>query len=328
MPRSQHPEIKLGQRPRLRDMVRLRRPGGEGELEAHNRLESARTERATQPRITPAEIFADRTGFDADFLSDFKVALPKPEGARLRDVTPVGGNRDGRLDYQNFSVVMSAARRTAMFTAVNIEGARSVSIERDSDKWSLDGRIPIEAQIGEELYTANRLDRGHLVRREDPNWGDGATIANSDTFHFTNCAPQMDIVNQKTWLGLENYILQNSRAWKERCSVFTGPVFSPSDLLFRDVLIPKAFWKVVAFLSDDARPSATAYVVEQGKELGQLEAAFGAYKTYQKSVRQIERLTGLSFGALPNFDGFSNEEELEGGLTIAAEIKVLGDIRV
>lgn len=289
--------------------------------------EAAIVERAARPRVSPPDRFAGRAGFASDHLSGFEVELPTPTGARARDVLPIGDDATGRLDYMHFSVVMSKSRRMAMFVAVNIEGARSVSIDRENDKWFLDGRIPIEAQIGEDMYVRNRLDRGHLVRREDPNWGADAEVANADTFHFTNCAPQMDVVNQRTWLGLENYILQNARAWKERCSVFTGPVFGRNDLEYRGALVPKAFWKVVAFLSDDGRPSATAYVVEQEEELGGLEAAFGAYKTYQRSVRSIERLTSLSFGSLADYDGMSNTET-ESGLEIASELRGLGDIRI
>jgi endonuclease G len=202
-----------------------------------------------------------------------------------------------------------------------------VSIDRERDVWHLDGRISPSAQLGEDLYADNRLDRGHLVRREDPNWGSDAAVANADTFHFTNCAPQMDIVNQKTWLGLENYILQNARAWKERVTVFTGPIFGTNDLPYRGALIPKAFWKVIAFVSDDGHPSATAYRVGQEAELGQLEAAFGAYKTYQQSVRSIEEATGLSFGNLSAYDGLSNEE-VSHGITIRSELRTLSDVRV
>ena len=32
------------------------------------------------------------------------------------------------------------------------------------------------------------------------------------------------------------------------------------------------------------------------------------YKTYQRSMRQIDDLTDLDFGELSSFDGFSNEE--------------------
>lgn len=321
--KSSSPKVGLNARPRLGDMRRLGPAGGA--TESAGPVVEARA----RPRshTTPAEALAGRTGYDTDFLGDFKVPLPKAGGARARDVLPVPGQTEGRLDYHHFTVVMSASRRMAMFTAVNIEGARSVSIEREDDKWFLDGRIPTDAQWGEDLYAGNRLDRGHLVRREDPNWGREAEAANADTFHFTNCSPQMDVVNQRTWLGLENYILQNARAWKERCSVFTGPVFAAGDLDYRGALIPAAYWKVVAFLSDEGKPSATAYVVQQDKELGRLEAAFGAYKTYQRSVASIAALTGLSFGTLPGFDGFSNEEEAQ-GVAITAEVNALSDIRV
>lgn len=319
------PAPKLQYRPRLADLKPL---GGD----AAARAEAVETrdialERAARPRISPPSRFEGRRGFAGDHLAGFALQLPEPRGVRARDVLPVAGDGSGRLDYMHFSAVMSGSRKIAMFVAVNIEGKRSVSIDRENDKWFLDGRIPVDAQVGEDLYAGNRLDRGHLVRREDPNWGPDAEVANADTFHFTNCAPQMDVVNQRTWLGLENYILQNARAWKERCSVFTGPVFGRNDMRYRGVLIPKAFWKVVAFLSDDGTPSATAYLVEQEEELGDLEAAFGAYKTYQRSVRHIQELTGLSFGDLVDYDGFSNEER-ESGLSIASELVSLGDIRL
>jgi endonuclease G len=66
---------------------------------------------------------------------------------------------------------MSRSRRMAMFVGVNIDGATSVKIERSKDKWFYDGRIPVEQQIGEELYAGNLLDRGHLVRRRRSQLG-------------------------------------------------------------------------------------------------------------------------------------------------------------
>ncbi len=185
-----------------------------------------------------------------------------------------------------------------------------MSIKRTPDKWSYDGRVPLEAQPGETMCGDNDLDRGHLVRREDPNWGtqEEALTANDDTFHFTNCSPQMHAMNAVTWVGLESYVLKNARVWKERVTVFTGPVFGVDDLTYRGVRIPIAFWKVLSFLSDSGRPSATAYMVDQENELSTLEAAFGRYKTYQRSIRYVEQVTGLSFGRLKTYDGFSNEE--------------------
>jgi endonuclease G len=84
---------------------------------------------------------------------------------------------------------------------------------------------------------------------------------------------------------------------------------------------------VVAFLSDDGKPSATAYIISQEFELGQLEAAFGKFKTYQCSVLSIEQKTGIDFGNLSQYDGLSNEER-NAGQAIAREIKSPADILV
>ncbi len=320
-------DVDFSARPRLADLRRLGGPREEDRgLEAVTEAAGDALEAETRPRRTPAEALADRAGYIEDFLN-FPVPLPEPTGASARDVLPVEGSRDNRLDYTHFSVVMSRSRRMALFTAVNIDGRNSVSVERGRDRWSLDARIPDEAQIGEEIYRGNLLDRGHLVRREDPNWGDTAVQANADTFHFTNCSPQMGAFNQNTWLSLENYVLDHARAVDERVIVLTGPVLRANDRTYRDIQIPTAYWKVVGFVSDAGRPSASAYVVDQNEELRQLEAAFGEFRTYQRSVLAIERMTGLSFGALADFDGFSNEERAT-GTEIAAELRVPGDIRV
>jgi len=310
-------------RPRLGTMRRLDVAGAPPAT-----TESALEARRMTPRITAPETLADRTGYLPDFLGDFHIEWPRPVGQRQSDVLPIASiSGENRLDYTNFSVTMSRSRRIALFVGVNISGADSVKIERAPDKWSYDGRVPLEAQVGEDLYADNLLDRGHLVRREDPNWGEEAQTANEDTFHFTNCSPQMAGFNQKTWLSLEDYILKNTRRWKERVTVFSGPVFRDDDREYRGVRIPTAYWKVVAFLSDDGRPSATAYMIDQSRELGALEAAFGKFRTYQRSIAQIQELTDLDFGRLSALDGFSNEERAT-GTRIETEVRGPADIRV
>lgn len=311
----------LNYRPRLHDLCHL------GKQSSEVTLESVAEARSRQPRVTDPITLTERGGYKADFLGDFVVDWPQPVGLRSNDVTQVPETEDNLLNYTHFSVMMSASRRIAICVGVNISGGEAVKIARSADKWSFDGRLPLEAQVGEDLYADNLLDRGHLVRREDPNWGDEAETANEDTFHFTNCSPHMAAFNQRTWLSLEDYILKNTRRWEERVSVFTGPVFDDNDMVYRGVQIPSAYWKVVAFLSDDGRPSATAYMIEQSRELTALEAAFGSFKTYQCSIARIEELTDLDFGRLSQYDGFSNEERAS-GVRIRSVIRNENDILV
>ncbi|TFF13474.1 DNA/RNA non-specific endonuclease [Pseudomonas sp. BCA14] len=308
-------KIDLSYRPRLADLRPLIAPNP-------TLLEA----RAATPRVTSANDLKDRHGYAEDFLGSFIVPWPTVVEALASDVQTLESG-DQRLDYTHFSITMSRSKRLALYVGVNIDGGQHVDIVRSNDTWAYDGRLPIDAQVGEALYANNGLDRGHLVRRQDPNWGDVAQTANLDTFHFTNCSPQMSGFNQKTWLELEDYILDNTQRWKARATVFTGPVYADDDRMYRGVQIPKAFWKVVAYLSDDGKPSASAYMIDQTRELGQLDLVFGQLRTYQRSVAQIERLTGIRFANLADYDGFSNEERAT-GTRIEALIQGPEDIRL
>ena len=302
--------IDLTHRPRLADLRPL--------IAAAPSLMEAR---AATARITEARDLQDRHGYAEDFLNSFVVPWPTVDAALAGDVQPL------RLDYTHFSVTMSHSRRLALYVGANIDGGLHVDIVRSNDAWAYDGRLPVSAQVGDDLYANNGLDRGHLVRRQDPNWGDEAKTANADTFHFTNCAPQMSGFNQKTWLELEDYILDNTQRWKARATVFTGPVLADDDRVYRGVKIPRAFWKVIAYLGDDGKPSASAYMIDQSRELGQLDLMFGQLRTYQRSVIQIEQLTGIRFANLADYDGFSNEERAT-GTRIEALIRGPEDIRL
>ena len=61
-----------------------------------------------------------------------------------------------------------------------------------------------------------------------------AKRANGDTFHTTNCSPQVLGFNRSNkdglWGELENYVLKQAKA--ERLSVFAGPVLSDDDEWF------------------------------------------------------------------------------------------------
>jgi endonuclease G len=242
------------------------------------------------------------TGYDPAFLGEqYTVPQPMFPTNVEQDLAPLssGGTI---LHYTHFSIVMSKTRRLAYYTVVNIDGNQLIDVQRANDKWYFDPRIERRYQCGPELYSGNSLDRGHLVRRRDPVWGDKAEEANRNTFHFTNCSPQHAFLNQKTWLELENYILDHAENDKLKVTVFTGPVFRTDDMVYRGVQIPAEFWKVVVMVKVGGTLSATAYVQTQKNLIDNLEFAYGAYKTYQVPISHIEELTGLQFGELRTHD--------------------------
>ncbi|MFY0521223.1 DNA/RNA non-specific endonuclease [Lysinibacillus sp. UGB7] len=251
--------------------------------------------------------YKDSTGYDSKFLGDnYEVPHPKFRPDLEIDIALLN-NGEKILNYTHFSIVMSESRRLAYYTVVNLDGNKLVDVGRENN-WFFDSRIDQKYQCGPELYARNEIDKGHLVRRRDPIWGDLAKKANKDTFHFTNCSPQHKNLNQKTWLDLEDYILEKAKKFNFKATVFTGPVFRSDDIIYRGVQIPAEFWKVAVMVKKDGKLSATAYLQSQKHLIDNLEDAYGAYKTYQVPVLQIEDLTGLDFGKLRNDDPIGRVE--------------------
>ncbi len=256
---------------------------------------------AEEKKTTHSEL-EQRQGYDHNFLGH-PVDLPHADAEIM---APIDGQDDNMLHYLHFSVAMHKKRRLALYTACNIDGARLFKIPRKRDSWKLDPRLDKRYQVGNELYKHNLLDRGHLVRRLDPAWGESrkeATQAVADTFFYTNAHPQHAQLNQGNWLDLEEYILENAKVHDLRISVFTGPVFGPCDIEYREILIPKEYWKVVACINTfTGQLSATGYLLSQSLLIDDLEFVFGSFRTYQVPIHRLESKTGLHFGQLSQYD--------------------------
>lgn len=273
--------------------------------------------------VVPLESLEGRVGYDPEFLGGGNLRVDLPGlGDWKADIAPVAGGQDDVLRYEHFSVVQCRSRRLPLFTAVNIDGSQQRKLNRRGD-WRLDGRLDLQDQVGNELYRGNALDRGHMVRRRDPGWGSEseARRGEEDTFYYTNCVPQHEDLNQKDWVGLEDYILGAAETLGFKASVFTGPVFRASDRRLvdqpgaEDVAIPEEFWKVAVMISADTGSlHSTAYVLSHGAMIrDMLEAAFvyGKHETYQVPIALVERETGLDFGRLRQFDPMGHTEGLE-----------------
>ncbi|GAA3705086.1 hypothetical protein GCM10022377_18470 [Zhihengliuella alba] len=257
---------------------------------------------ATTNDATTTDGLDDRPGFDEHFLGEH---LPVPELPGVETVL---------LPYTHFSVSLRPDRRLAAVTALGIDGASMFELGRSGIDWRLDPRVPEDQQAGPELYARNDLDRGHLVRRASAVWGRSraeAARANEDTFFYTNAAPQAAAYNQslELWLGLETYLLRNAADHGRRIAVFTGPVFSDRDPVYRGVGIPLQYFKVAAFLHQGVL-SATGYVVDQTPQLegvpgvprpGSVDGGappLGPFRTFQVPVVDIAALTGLELARL------------------------------
>lgn len=321
---------------------------------------------AVVSQTAPRRDYSDRGGYDPNFLPGHRIGLPGLGPELARHAAPNQQARPGEdpfeLRYHHFSVVMNRTRKLAFFTASNIDGSASKSVDRKTkavkpllptdpglesmngaeaaETWYLDPRIDPADCAGAEVYarqqvpgfpigngrTARMFQRGHLVRRLDPVWGsdDLALAAELDTFHFTNCTPQVGFFNQGTadpatpgtgggrlWRAVENYVLRNAVAERQRVSCFTGPVFDTHDRVFRGIQVPGRFFKIAAWVEGghlrslamlaDQRPVIAVWPEAVrpealGEENFQDPDELGLVTDFLTTVKAVEKLTGLDFG--------------------------------
>ena len=240
--------------------------------------------------------------YDATFLGP-TVDVPVAVGEVADDVLDVDGTT--QWDYTHFSLAMSASRRLARWVAWNIDGLTLFPVDSipRADDFRLDPRLPADAQTGEEVYAGNDLDRGHLARRSDLLWGtlDEARAGNEDSFFFTNIAPQMNDFNQSgldgVWGLLEDAVLERAGLERRRLTLFGGPVLTDDDVVYRGVLIPGAFWKVVVYVLDGTL-SARCFVLAQEVDPLRLSVTLDDFATYEVSLGDLESLVSLAFTSL------------------------------
>jgi endonuclease G len=265
--------------------------------------------------------YAKRKGYDANFLGAGAKSVPLPElSPALKAVAQKRLDKpaSAELDYHNFTVVMHAERRFAIYSAANVSFAGRFELSRPDDVWRVDPRIPSKVQIQNWYYASNKFDRGHLTRREDLEYGkswQAALHSAADTCHWTNATPMHERFNQgkQIWQGIERHVLEEAiESGSFDAQVITGPVLEEVDPEYKGAKYPLRFWKVVAAIDEAGKLFATAYVASQEPTIDQhgIEAAvpFGPFKTYQVPIEEVERLTGLVFKggnkSLRDFDPF------------------------
>lgn len=262
-----------------------------------------------------------RAGFDTDFLGT-PVGLPTLDPSIQDDALLFNGAEV--IPYTHFSLTMSIARRFARWVAWNIDGASIKLISCTNLAFTKDRRLPASAQIGNELYGENRLDRGHIARRADLLWGEmpEAQQANTDSFKYTNITPQMDDFNQSSkqgvWGQLENALFEEVDVQDLRVSVFGGPLFHTDDRVYRGIALPAEYWKLLVFQQQGVMKSR-AFILTQNLDHLRGILMLDEFRVYQITVPELEERTQLHFpevlqqtGGLASIRSPGDRQPLEG----------------
>lgn len=252
-------------------------------------------------------------GFDTNFLS-VKIDYPTLSEDNRQQTFVLNGSEI--IDYTHFSLSLNKERRFPIWVGWNVDGGKLKKLSRSGIPFIEDPQIPSEYQAGDQLYKGNHLDRGHIARRADLIWGpiDEAKKANKDSFYFTNITPQMDKFNQSAkggiWGKLEDAVFEEVNVDELRISVLGGPVFHKDDQIYRDVKIPREFWKVILFV-ESGNLRAKGFLLTQ--DLDQIEVLqLDEFNVYQVSLLEIENRCELSFDPIvKSADSYGNLMKLK-----------------
>ncbi|MCJ1680157.1 DNA/RNA non-specific endonuclease [Streptomyces sp. APSN-46.1] len=238
------------------------------------------------------------TGYDPGFLS-VPIATPQLGPSIKADAVQLDGTEV--VPYTHFSLAQNGKRRFAFWVAWNIDGGMMKKLDRSGIEFKKDPRLPANAQVSNELYKDNRLDRGHIARRADLLWGTmpEADRANTDSFFYTNITPQMDDFNQSAkagvWGELENALYEDVQVEGLKISVFGGPVFHEDDRVFRNVQIPREFWKVLVY-SEKGTLKCKAFLLTQNLVLAEI-LELDEFRVFQVKLGEVQKRTNLKFPA-------------------------------
>jgi endonuclease G len=241
------------------------------------------------------------------------------------------------LRYHHYSLVMNKTAMMCQWTASNVDysdAARQdgrARAEFGGEGWRPDPRVPPEYQLYDrDIYgPAKRIDRGHIVRREDNCWGDAGRpteYANSDTYHWTNCTPQHEAFNQEhpkdgsrqniyaggtigLWGHFEVEVAKQIEAGGGKAVLFAGPVLKnfmdAQGLGTEGVKIPRFFWKVVVVRESRRKGAgllAYGYVFSQEKAVKTFGLTYEGielpeFSRQRRSLAEIQELASIKFDA-------------------------------
>ncbi|MCU1349689.1 MAG: non-specific endonuclease, partial [Acidobacteria bacterium] len=270
----------------------------------------------------------DPISYDPHFLGrGATIPLPKPSAELRSEMHVVGASPV--IDYVHYSLVMHAARHTAVFSACNIDGSRIVKGAGGKKTWQLDDRLG-NYQLGPEVYNGTAWDKGHLTKREDVVWGtpSEAKSANESTYFYPNAAPQHGNFNRDEWKALEDWIFAWAKEDFYRLTVITGPILKKNDRQLSEgdpdlrgirdeildpkhIYIPAAFWKILGFRhKDTGKLTVAAFAMRQTDMWNDLAGhQLLRLKVHQVTVDAIGRWTDLDFGPLHDADVLRVDQE-------------------
>jgi len=195
-----------------------------------------------------------------------------------------------------YSLSYNRSRATANWVGWRIASIWLGSASRQDD-FRPDTTLPSGwYQVTGSDYSGSGYDRGHMCPSGDRT---NTVSDNSATFLMTNMIPQLPANNQGPWAQFEEYSRDIVRQGNE-VYVFSGVHGNIGTIAGGKVVVPATTWKVILVLPNGSndlervRRDTRAF----GLVIPNQGSIVTTWRTYRKTVREVEELTGYDFFSL------------------------------
>lgn len=241
--------------------------------------------------------------------------------ARIEIPRLQGGNRNLFVVHTvptygvNYCLEWNYDLRAQYWSAFRWDRSNTGKSTTRSDEWDTDPLIPSNYRTDQSDYSSSGYTRGHIVASEDRVI---SLAANKQTFYYSNMHPQNGTFNSdksSIWWHLENKIIRNRYnidTFRDTLYVVKGGTISEKNgkrqyaLTPKNLVVPNYFFVAILCNKYDNYKAIGFWMPHNSSTTTD-------YKSYAKSINQLEELTGLDFFCnLPD----DIEEKVEGTLSL------------
>ncbi len=215
-----------------------------------------------------------------------------PEGMRLPKYETSRGGQV--IAHTGYTVKYDADFKTPQWVAWSLTAEQAQGTVPREKEFLPDPDIR-GAKAYTKDYANSGYDRGHMAPAGDMKW---SATAMKESFYLSNVCPQNRNLNRGDWKELEEL----EREWAIShgvVNIAAGPIYytsTPTRIGNNKVAVPDAFFKVILVDYPDA-PKAYGFIFKN-------EAGSRPLSSYQLSVNEVEKVTGMDF-----FPGLSEKTE-------------------
>jgi endonuclease G len=261
----------------------------------------------------------------ADLKAQETNVLKKIESFKLTDISaelekvgyPEGSNEVEIVKHKALALGYSEKHEQAAWVShIILPDVESGNVSRTND-FRVDSLVSTGTAVKAD-YWYSGYDRGHLAPSADFRWSQTAL---SESYFYSNMAPQVPELNREKWAELENLVRDYVVKHHEKVYVVTGGVLTDGLPTMKnegrenEVSIPELFYKVVLDYSGDEK-RGIAFLMPNGK-------CHEPILLYAVSIDSVEQLTGLNFFSNLDIDDLEASLDVDPWRTEEMEGEVL-----